>query len=130
MKKKDQMRLDDYGRRVEFWVDGDKLTPVQMEQNTWQLGVSTIGSLSCWGLGNVDSTYYTEGWTESMEGGMYRITIDDSVLQKGSVHDLETVVRIAIREGDWEAYYDDWKTLLVEQFERDSVIAQDTKRGV
>ena len=118
-----QMRIDDHGRRVELWLEEDKLVPVTMEQNTWQSGVESIGSLPCWGLGNIDSTIYTEGWTETVNDDehylMYRVTVEESMLPKGSIHDLETIVQTAIKESEWQTDYEEWQQNIIENWEHD-----------
>lgn len=106
-------RVAEHGQRVELWLEEDGTVEiVTMEQNTFQPGVEIIGSLCCWGLGNMDTTVYTDGWTTANEDGTYTVT------ETGEVFDESDIVHRCIDEGEWYDY-PEWIDQIVSEHERE-----------
>lgn len=76
-----------------------------------------IGYLNCWGLGNVYTTDYTEGWTkphtdeDGIETGMYVVEHGYENEDEGKILELSEVMERAIEEGEWDYEYDIAMTL-------------------
>lgn len=98
----------DYNDKVIIYTDG---TIGEQDSSTYYRDSEAAGVLAyltCWGLGNVDTMHYTEGWTQpevdedGIETGRYVISWSHDNPDNGTVLDLAEIVARAIDEGDME----------------------------
>lgn len=95
----------DYGNDLAIWDDG-KVSIVSSNE-TWAAGQGPLARVPCPGIGNVDSSYFREGFVEwNDDEGAFVVTEgnDDAGRVVGQLSD---VITECCRDGDVEAFYDD-----------------------
>ena len=63
-------------------------------------GFTHIAAVRCPGPGQIDRTYYAEGWTSLNEDRTYTVKEDGRIITE------EDMIKEAIRDGDWDSFYD------------------------
>lgn len=114
--------FEDFGDRVVLYTDGDFSVMGRSTYYRDSDAVGVIGSLQCWGQGNIDKTDYFEGWVEKAEDServryeedddTYRLKATGEEVARdayvesatGRVLTEDEALAEAIRDGDWEGY--------------------------
>lgn len=113
----------DYGQKIVLHTDGEFSTQDQGTYYQDPDAAGVISYLNCWGLGNIDTTDYTEGWTKAqtdedgIETGMYVVDYGYEDEDEGKVLELSEVIEKAIEEGCWD--YDDEIIAVLENVEQE-----------
>lgn len=95
----------EYGNDLAVWADGS--ISIVSSTDSWTAGESPVARVPCPGIGNIDSSYFKEGFVNwSDDEGAFIVTEgnDDAGRVVGQ---LEDVIRECCQEGDVESYYDD-----------------------
>ena len=114
--------FENFGDRVVLYTDGDFWVMVQSTHYRDNDAAGVVGSLPCWGQGNIDKTDYFEGWVEKAEDlehvryeeddDTYRMKATGEEVAPGAYVERHTgrvltedeALAEAIRDGDWEGY--------------------------
>lgn len=130
--------FSDYGDSIVLYTDSEFSVQGQGTHYRDPDGAGVIGYLSCWGWGNIDRTFYSEGWTELVrdseraewddEAAVYRVDgveadesdyivtgvgyEDDEIF--GSVITEDRMIEICINDGDWAIEYEEWQDAIIE----------------
>jgi hypothetical protein len=95
-----------YNDKVVLYTDGEIGTQDASTYCSDSDAAGVLAYLTCWGRSNVDTTFYTEGWTrpevdeDGIETGNYVIAWSHDDPENGTVLTLDQVIERAIDEGE------------------------------
>lgn len=111
----EKMVFSDFGTKICIWEDGSIVELGQNETFSEKGWEGNIGVLKAWGIGNIDSSEYLDGWgTIDEETGEFTTETGERISQ-------EKAVRAAIENGDWSYLYEGWREELLQQWEEEQV---------
>lgn len=97
--------VSEYGSDLAVWADGR--ISIVSSTDSWTAGESPVARVPCPGIGNVDSSYFREGFVNWNDDEGAFVTIEGSDDAGRVVGQLEDVIKECCQDGDVEGYYDD-----------------------
>ena len=102
----------EHGYDLAVWKDG---TVDTIQHNiSFTEENSPIARISCPGIGNLDTRYFTEDFAEEKEDGLYYDILTGEIIGDG---DIEDVITACCADGDVTDYMDDIVAKLIEDAE-------------
>lgn len=107
--------FSDYGDSVVIFTDGSLYVQGQGTYYRDPDAAGVLGYLRCWGQGNIDRTYYYEGWATPVEDG-YLVDAEGVYGElEGQVISEERMIEICIEDGQHDD--DEVREALMDQIE-------------